>query len=134
MLENLDFSRAVIENYDDVKITFESGSSNVVINGNVGEIIRGEEDSEGIVYATITKDGVSLVILFTLLNLTSAVTYSDFSIFLTRDKAPELCLKVRTFLVFPKTSALEIYISLLLPMLAVIPLGFSPTTLPVKSS
>ena len=55
--ENLDFSRATIEDYDDVKITFTSGSDNVVINGNVGEITRGEVDADGIVYATVTKDG-----------------------------------------------------------------------------
>ncbi len=55
--QNLDLSRAVIEGYEDVKVIFESGSDNLVINGTEGEIIRNEEDKEAILYATVTKDG-----------------------------------------------------------------------------
>lgn len=55
--KNLDFSRAVVEGYEDVKVIFESGSDNLVINGTVGEIIRSETDKEAILYATVTKNG-----------------------------------------------------------------------------
>ena len=54
--KNLDLSRSVIEGYEDVKVIFESGSDNLIINGTVGEIIRCEEDKDAILYATLTKD------------------------------------------------------------------------------
>ena len=58
--ENLDFSDVEFGGCEEVDITYKSGSDNLVIEGNTGTIIRAEEDSKAILYATITKDGTDI--------------------------------------------------------------------------